>query len=323
MSTSEIFGRDRSFLAEVRGACGAGSKVIVGGKEITSAVRRVTIDASVGSLPRVEVELGAYEATRLEAERAEVHLSPATRDLLLAAGWGPPETANRCELEETDPLGSHQVTIVEHEGHQLRVIPMALHDQHCQVRVASSQGTTPDVLHCHFCGYCYPPPSDTSPQAETDRVVAIDLSAEQAQPVPNGSPSVQGMVRADLETREQLGVQRCGTALQPHNGRDALRDLYEELLDAACYTRQAIEERPREDVDLRARLRNAHAAAEELASLLTEVLGHFTQKGHPGRACVRTGWISEATVDGWRATVYGPPLAAALAAEQEDGANRG
>ena len=34
-----------------------------------------------------------------------------------------------------------------------------------------------------------------------------------------------------------------GTALQPFNGRDALRDLYEELLDACTYIRQVIEER--------------------------------------------------------------------------------
>lgn len=62
-------------------------------------------------------------------------------------------------------------------------------------------------------------------------------------PVINDSASVQGMVRADLETRERIGRQRYGTALQPHNGRDALRDAYEEALDLACYLRQAIAER--------------------------------------------------------------------------------
>lgn len=66
---------------------------------------------------------------------------------------------------------------------------------------------------------------------------------EQPRPVPNGSPSVQGMVIDDLTVRLRVGIQRYGTALQPFNGRDALRDLYEELLDAACYTRQLIAER--------------------------------------------------------------------------------
>jgi hypothetical protein len=51
------------------------------------------------------------------------------------------------------------------------------------------------------------------------------------------------MVREDLEARERLGIERYGTALAPHNGRDALRDAYEEALDLACYLRQAMEER--------------------------------------------------------------------------------
>jgi hypothetical protein len=67
--------------------------------------------------------------------------------------------------------------------------------------------------------------------------------AEQPAPIPNGRPSIQGLVRADLERREQVGVERYGTPLQAHNGRDALRDAYEEALDLACYLRQAIEER--------------------------------------------------------------------------------
>ncbi|AGL13859.1 hypothetical protein [Actinoplanes sp. N902-109] len=70
-----------------------------------------------------------------------------------------------------------------------------------------------------------------------------DLTTEQPMSVPNDSTSVQAMVRADLRIREQIGRQRYGTALQPHNGRDALRDAYEEALDLACYLRQAIAER--------------------------------------------------------------------------------
>jgi hypothetical protein len=55
--------------------------------------------------------------------------------------------------------------------------------------------------------------------------------------------SIQAKVRADLEERERVGIARYGTALYPHNGRDALRDAYEEALDLACYLRQALEER--------------------------------------------------------------------------------
>jgi hypothetical protein len=67
--------------------------------------------------------------------------------------------------------------------------------------------------------------------------------AEQPMPTPNDRPSIQGLVRHDLEQREHVGIQRYGTPLQAHNGRDALRDAYEEALDLACYLRQAIEER--------------------------------------------------------------------------------
>lgn len=67
--------------------------------------------------------------------------------------------------------------------------------------------------------------------------------AEQPAPVPNDRPPVVPLVIADLQARMQLGIQRYGVALQPHNGRDALRDLYEELLDACTYIRQVIAER--------------------------------------------------------------------------------
>lgn len=72
---------------------------------------------------------------------------------------------------------------------------------------------------------------------------AVAEWSEQKMPTVNKHPSVQGMVIADLETRTKVGIQRYGTALQPHNGRDALRDAYEEALDLACYLRQAIAER--------------------------------------------------------------------------------
>lgn len=64
------------------------------------------------------------------------------------------------------------------------------------------------------------------------------------QPLPAASdgPLIHDLVAADLKSRQRLGIERYGTPLQPGNGRSALRDLYEELLDAACYTRQLIEE---------------------------------------------------------------------------------
>lgn len=54
---------------------------------------------------------------------------------------------------------------------------------------------------------------------------------------------MQRMVRDDLYTREQLGIDRYGMALFAHNGRDALVDAYQEALDLACYLRQLLAER--------------------------------------------------------------------------------
>lgn len=51
-----------------------------------------------------------------------------------------------------------------------------------------------------------------------------------------------GAVTASLRERKRLGLERYGSALQAHNGRDALRDLREELEDAVVYCRQVIEE---------------------------------------------------------------------------------
>lgn len=45
-------------------------------------------------------------------------------------------------------------------------------------------------------------------------------------------------VITDLHDRTALGIKRYGTPLQTFNGRDALQDLYEELLDASQYCEQ-------------------------------------------------------------------------------------
>lgn len=80
--------------------------------------------------------------------------------------------------------------------------------------------------------------------------MSADLSAEQPSPLHRpGVPSVQSAVRADLEVREALGIHRYGTSLQPGNGRDALRDAYEEALDLASYLKQALIERDGATVD--------------------------------------------------------------------------
>lgn len=65
----------------------------------------------------------------------------------------------------------------------------------------------------------------------------------QPPPVPNKYPDIPLLVKHDLMSRMQFGKAKYGTALQPHNGRDALKDAYEEALDLCQYLRQAMYER--------------------------------------------------------------------------------
>jgi len=69
------------------------------------------------------------------------------------------------------------------------------------------------------------------------------LDHEQPAPSPNDKPAVWDLVIADMQKRDTIGRKRYGTPLQPNNGRDALRDAYEEALDLLVYLRQAIYER--------------------------------------------------------------------------------
>lgn len=66
---------------------------------------------------------------------------------------------------------------------------------------------------------------------------------EQPMPQVNDQPHIHDLVMADIAARKALGLERYGTPLQAHNGRDALKDAYEEVLDLACYVRQLIVER--------------------------------------------------------------------------------
>lgn len=69
------------------------------------------------------------------------------------------------------------------------------------------------------------------------------MSAIQPRPTPNDKVDIQTRVMVDLIDRRAFGKAKYGTPLQPFNGRDALRDAYEEALDLVCYLKQAITER--------------------------------------------------------------------------------
>ena len=62
-------------------------------------------------------------------------------------------------------------------------------------------------------------------------------------PNPNKNPALWEIVIKDMRQRDNFGREKYGTPLQPHNGRDALIDAYQEALDLVVYLRQAIYER--------------------------------------------------------------------------------
>lgn len=62
----------------------------------------------------------------------------------------------------------------------------------------------------------------------------------QPAPTPNDGTPVWDAVIEDMKKRDALGRKRYGTPLQTHNGRKALRDAYEEVLDLAVYLKQEL-----------------------------------------------------------------------------------
>lgn len=67
----------------------------------------------------------------------------------------------------------------------------------------------------------------------------------QPKPIPNDLPKIPDLVIDDMRARAEFGYNKYGTYLQAFNGRDVLRDAYEEALDLCQYLRQAIYERDR------------------------------------------------------------------------------
>lgn len=66
---------------------------------------------------------------------------------------------------------------------------------------------------------------------------------DQPLPVSSIAPFSHDLVCIDMAERKRVGVSRYGIAHQAFNGRNTLRDLYEELLDACCYIRALLYEK--------------------------------------------------------------------------------
>lgn len=95
---------------------------------------------------------------------------------------------------------------------------------------------------CSRCAYTdthHVPPTVTS----VDPDGRLEVVWGEPAPVKNASVPVHALVVEDVISRMKFGIGKYGTPLQAGNGRDALKDAYEEALDLCCYLRQALEER--------------------------------------------------------------------------------
>lgn len=70
-----------------------------------------------------------------------------------------------------------------------------------------------------------------------------DYNEEEPKPRNTCNVHVWDLVLQDMKDRDQQGQKKYGYHLSPHNGRDPLLDLYQELLDALVYLRQELYER--------------------------------------------------------------------------------
>jgi len=109
-------------------------------------------------------------------------------------------------------------------------------------------------------------------------------AAVQAQPMPQpGQQEVLALVLADLQGRAQMGLMKYGTPLMTHNGREALQDLKQELLDALMYCYQLEAEQPHWRYPIGAKVKYQSAHAQTLPDQPWEdvpfrVIGQFLER---------------------------------------------
>lgn len=89
---------------------------------------------------------------------------------------------------------------------------------------------------------------------------------DQPAPTPSDAASAHDLVIADVQQRKDHGLREYGTPLQAGNGRDHLRDFYEEQLDGVAYLRAHLDERDRAATKARADMTIANPTVTLLAA---------------------------------------------------------
>lgn len=93
-----------------------------------------------------------------------------------------------------------------------------------------------NIFFCRNCGRSWEVTNTFGDYVEVfDRQPVI---VDEPAPVPNEQPAVWEEVIQDMYNRNDVGICRYGTPLQPFNGRNALNDQYQEELDRIVYLKQ-------------------------------------------------------------------------------------
>jgi hypothetical protein len=85
------------------------------------------------------------------------------------------------------------------------------------------------------------------PSQDTTRPLVLAREWGQQLPKPSTHPIIHDLVIDDMAERSEFGKRKYGRHLRSFNGRDALQDAYEEVLDLAVYLRQMLYERDKRE----------------------------------------------------------------------------
>ncbi len=85
--------------------------------------------------------------------------------------------------------------------------------------------------------------------------MALERDPDRDQPLPKpGKVDIQRILMGAIDERRTFGITKYGRALESHNGRDALKDAWEEALDLLTYLTQLRVERGDDLSDLASRV---------------------------------------------------------------------
>lgn len=68
------------------------------------------------------------------------------------------------------------------------------------------------------------------------------LNTHERPPQPSDHPAAWDLVLTDIRERDAIGQSKYGVRLTPFNGRNSLKDAYQEALDLTVYLRAAVYE---------------------------------------------------------------------------------